>query len=121
MSSIYVFRPKSCMHFSSTMCATRPTNQIFLFLYLVKRTSYEAPRFSALSTLPLRPKYLLSSLFRNTLNLCSSLCVRDQVSEAVYFQRSYTTACLGSCTREYVLGYVCSLDSGAGAKLWVPE
>jgi hypothetical protein len=32
--------------------------------------------------LPLRFKYSAQHLFTNTLNLCSSLCVRDQVSHS---------------------------------------
>jgi hypothetical protein len=42
---------------------------------------YEAPHSAAsYNFLPLRSKYSLSTLFSNTLNLCSSLSVRDQVS-----------------------------------------
>jgi len=48
----------------------------------VKRTSYDAPHCShlqppATSSL-LDPNILLSTLFSDTLNLCSSLSVRDQ-------------------------------------------
>jgi hypothetical protein len=41
-----------------------------------KSTSHEAPRHF----IPLQPYILLSTLFSNTLSLCSSLNVRDQVS-----------------------------------------
>jgi hypothetical protein len=52
---------------------------------LARSTSYEAPHYAVSSNLPplislLGPNILLSTLFSNTLSLCSSLNVRDQVS-----------------------------------------
>jgi hypothetical protein len=50
----------------------------------VKHTSYEAPHFAPFSNfpyfLPPRSKYFPQQPVSNTLNLCSSLSVRDQVS-----------------------------------------
>jgi len=47
----------------------------------MKRTSYEAPYYALYSpntSSLLDPNILLSTLFSNTLDLCSSLSVRDQ-------------------------------------------
>jgi hypothetical protein len=56
-----------------------------LWYYLAMRTIYDAPRYPVFSSLPplpshLGPDILFSTLFSNTLNLCSSLSVRDQIS-----------------------------------------
>jgi hypothetical protein len=64
----------------------RVTGSVPLFLFdLAKLTSYEAPHYAVLSRLLLLPPLLvliilLGTPFSNTLNLCSSLSVRDQVS-----------------------------------------
>jgi hypothetical protein len=49
--------------------------------YLVSSTEHEAPRYVVFST-PLlsRPNILLSTLFSNTLSLCSALSVTDQAA-----------------------------------------
>jgi len=48
----------------------------------VQRISYEAPHYATASLLG--PNILFSTLFSNTLNLCSSLNVREQVSHPIY-------------------------------------
>jgi hypothetical protein len=64
-------------------------------LYLAKNTSHEAPHsavFSNLTSLHLfGPNILLNTLFSNTLSLCSSLNVTEQVSHL------YKTACRKHC------------------------
>jgi hypothetical protein len=53
------------------------------YTYLAKSTNHEAPHYAIFSILPSphpSPNILLSTLSSNTLSLCSSLNVRDQVS-----------------------------------------
>jgi hypothetical protein len=57
--------------------------RILIKLYLTLSTSHEVTHFAAYSTLlpriSLGPNIILSTLFPNTLRLCSSLNVRDEV------------------------------------------
>jgi hypothetical protein len=75
------------------MHATYPTHFI---LFDLKCTSYKAPHYAVSSLLG--SNILLSTLFLNTLNLCSSLSVRDQVSHP------YKTT--GKSIFIYILGFL---------------
>jgi hypothetical protein len=73
------------MHSSSSpfVLHAPPISSSSFWLYLAKSTSYEHPHyvvFSNLTSTPFNPNILLSTLFLNTLSLCSSLNVWDQVS-----------------------------------------
>jgi len=63
---------------------TRLTHLILLafitLTILVKRTTYEAPYSAVSFNLLLGPNILLSTLFSNTLYVCSSRCMKDWVS-----------------------------------------
>jgi hypothetical protein len=89
VSFLLAFPPKSYMHSSSPpfMLYIMPISCSLTWsfsLYLMKRTSYEAPHYAVLLQPPVTsslfgPSILLSTLFSNTLSLCSSLNVRNQV------------------------------------------
>jgi len=81
LRSFVILTSHLCLDLSSGLFPTGfPTK-----IYLVKCTCYEAPHYVIFSSLlPLSSLLdlyvLLSTLFSNTFNLCSSLSVRDQVS-----------------------------------------
>ena len=71
--------------------------------YLWRNTDHDAPRYVVFSTpvtsFLLSPNISLSTLFSNTLSLCSSLSATDQVSHP------YTT---GRITAMYILTFILS-------------
>jgi len=65
-----------------------PFSALIILVALVRNTEYKAllyAVFYSLLSLFRSPMYFLSTLFLNTLRLCSSLCARNQVSSFVYF------------------------------------
>jgi hypothetical protein len=80
--------PKPCTHLSSTPYVLRaPPISFFLVTRIICGEGYRSVSYSLCNLLHshitsflLHPNIFLSTLFSNTLSLCSSLSVRDQVS-----------------------------------------
>jgi hypothetical protein len=85
VSSLLVFQIKLCMHFSPVQCVLHALPHTILITLIILGEAYnlESSLCSLLqppTTSSLRgPNILLSTLFSDTLNPCSSLSARDQV------------------------------------------
>jgi hypothetical protein len=88
---------------------------LIILLHLAKNTNHEALRYAIFSTQPVTsslfgPNILFSTLFSNTLSLCSFLNVRDQVSHA------YRTT--GKITVSYILIFTFSDSKWEDRRFW---